>query len=399
MQSYDIVTVGGGLGGSALAKAMAERGARVLVVERETQFKDRVRGEALSPWGGAEAKRLGIHSLLTAAGGSMNRHMRVFFEGALMTERDFAATTPQGCGWLTYYHPKMQELLIEAAAKAGAEVRRGARVRGVKPGKPAVVTIEQSGKTEDVSCRLAVGADGRGSMVRQWGGFTVTNDPQKLLFSGVLFDDMPAREDTFCWFLAPSRGELGFTFPQQNARVRAYFGFHKDTKLARLQGAHDITRFKEHAKGLGFPDEILSAKPAGPLATFEGADSFVDHPYSDGVVLIGDAAATSDPTFGQGMSLALRDVRVLCEALASSDDWDKAAHGYAEEHDRYYEVQHKTDNWIGDLFMTLGPEGEAMRARALPLIAQDPTRIPDCGHAGPEMPSDETARKRLFGEV
>src|SRR5438093_682427 len=42
MQSYDIITVGGGLAGSALAKAMAERGARVLVVERETHFKDRV---------------------------------------------------------------------------------------------------------------------------------------------------------------------------------------------------------------------------------------------------------------------------------------------------------------------------------------------------------------------
>ena len=60
MKTYDIVTVGGGLGGSALAKVMAERGARVLVVEREAHFKDRVRGEALSPWGVADAKALGL---------------------------------------------------------------------------------------------------------------------------------------------------------------------------------------------------------------------------------------------------------------------------------------------------------------------------------------------------
>lgn len=52
--TYDIITVGGGLGGSALAKAMAEHGARVLVVERETQFKDRIRGENFAPWGVAE---------------------------------------------------------------------------------------------------------------------------------------------------------------------------------------------------------------------------------------------------------------------------------------------------------------------------------------------------------
>jgi flavin-dependent dehydrogenase len=57
---YDIITVGGGLGGSALAKAMAAHGARVLVVERETQFKDRVRGEFMAPWGVAEARELGI---------------------------------------------------------------------------------------------------------------------------------------------------------------------------------------------------------------------------------------------------------------------------------------------------------------------------------------------------
>ena len=48
---YDIITVGGGLGGSALAKVLAERGARVLVVERESQFKDRVSGEWMAPWG------------------------------------------------------------------------------------------------------------------------------------------------------------------------------------------------------------------------------------------------------------------------------------------------------------------------------------------------------------
>jgi flavin-dependent dehydrogenase len=65
--AYDIVTIGGGLGGSALAKAMAEYGAGVLVLERETQFRDRVRGEYLSPWGVAEVGRLGLNATLEAA--------------------------------------------------------------------------------------------------------------------------------------------------------------------------------------------------------------------------------------------------------------------------------------------------------------------------------------------
>jgi menaquinone-9 beta-reductase len=63
-QNYDIITVGCGIAASALAKAMAERGARVLVLERETKFKDRVRGEGLVCWGGGEARELGIYELL-----------------------------------------------------------------------------------------------------------------------------------------------------------------------------------------------------------------------------------------------------------------------------------------------------------------------------------------------
>jgi 2-polyprenyl-6-methoxyphenol hydroxylase-like FAD-dependent oxidoreductase len=63
-RSYDIITVGGGIAASTLAKAMAGRGAKVLVLEREKQFKDRVRGEAVVPWGVAEANELGLCSLL-----------------------------------------------------------------------------------------------------------------------------------------------------------------------------------------------------------------------------------------------------------------------------------------------------------------------------------------------
>ena len=46
---------------------MAEHGARVLVLESETKFKDRVRGEAMVSWGVNEAKELGIYSNLKDA--------------------------------------------------------------------------------------------------------------------------------------------------------------------------------------------------------------------------------------------------------------------------------------------------------------------------------------------
>jgi flavin-dependent dehydrogenase len=45
-KTYDLITIGGGLAGSAFAGAMAERGFSALVLERDTHFKNRVRVNA-----------------------------------------------------------------------------------------------------------------------------------------------------------------------------------------------------------------------------------------------------------------------------------------------------------------------------------------------------------------
>ena len=114
--------------------------------------------------------------------------------------------------------------------------------------------------------------------------------------------------------------------------------------------------------------------------------------------MIGDAAAASDPSWGQGLSLTLRDVRVLRDQLLTYKDWEVAGHTYAREHDRHYGVTHTTDNWLTQLFFAIGLEAEAIRAKALPLISQDETRAPDHIYSGPDLPADETVRRRFFGE-
>lgn len=49
--SSDLIIVDGGMAGAALAACMSRSGARVLVLEGSVQFRDRVRGEAMHPWG------------------------------------------------------------------------------------------------------------------------------------------------------------------------------------------------------------------------------------------------------------------------------------------------------------------------------------------------------------
>lgn len=399
MPDYDIITVGGGIGGASLAKAMAERGYRVLVLEREKQFRDRVRGEWIGPWGVAEAKELGVYDALMAAGG----HHPTFFAtraGPMaLPERklleDCAMHEPQ----LTMYHPAMQEAVLKAAEAAGAEVRRGTKALAVIAGAEPKVEIEGGAGKETLSARLVVGADGRNSMVRKWAGFDVQEDPAEQTLAGVLLENMPISDDASVAVFNPAFQQVALLFPQGDGRVRGYFGSRIASGI-RLAGNGDFARFVELCVQTGAPAEMYEgAKQAGPLATFDGFDSWVEHPYKDSVALVGDAAATSDQTWGQGCSISLRGARLLRDALLSGDDWDAAGHKYASAAVEFFRHVRTVEHWQTQIMMEPGPEADAVRAKVLPRLAMDPTALPDTGFAGPELaPADEAARAKLFGD-
>jgi 2-polyprenyl-6-methoxyphenol hydroxylase-like FAD-dependent oxidoreductase len=399
VEHFDVVTVGGGLAGSAFAKAMAERGARVLVLERESEFRDRVRGEALAPWGVAELAALGLLDAVGPAIADELHTWRLFVAGMPVAERAFQPTTLQGLNWLAFYHPVAQRACLDAAERAGAEVRRGARVGQIAPGRPPSVAIEHDGRRAEVAARIVVAADGRGSAARRLGGFETCRDPEKLLFAGVYLADVALAPGYFYQFSDPFRGRIAYVFPQRERRARCYVGWNRVADVPRLTGESSFPRFRAEAEEIGVPaDALAEARVAGPLATFDGADTWVEHPYRDGIALLGDAAVTSDPTWGQGMSMALRAARLLRDALVTSDDWDTAGHAYARELRRVYEVVHRADGWFQQLFMEVGPDADERRERAFPLLAADPTRAVDVPSSGPESACDEAARRRFFGE-
>jgi len=377
---------------------MAEQGARVLLLEREIHFKDRVRGEQMHPWGVAEAKALGVYDLLVSTCGHELPWWDVYSGDTRTEHRNLPDTTPQRAPEFSFFHPTMQEVLLQAAADAGAEVRRGAVVANVRRERSPIVVVEQGGHIDEIAARLVVGADGRTSLTRKWAGFTVQRDPDSRFISGVLFDDMPVPEDTSYIVANPSLGKAVPFFPQGAGRVRAYLVHQKSTSR-RFQGNADLRDFVDEAKRAGAPATYFnSARMAGPLATFDAADTWIEHPYQDGVVLMGDAASSNDPSFGSGLSLTVRDARVLRDALMQYEDWDVAGHAYARQHDTYYGILHTVTRWVGQLIYDTGQEAEARRARAVPLLTKDRTRMPDHIFSGPDRPVDQSTLRRLFGE-
>jgi menaquinone-9 beta-reductase len=396
---YDIITVGGGLGGATLAKAMAENGSRVLVLERERQFKDRVRGEGTFPWGVAELQKLGVYQLLLDTCARSIQWMDTYMGGVCTEHRDLIATSQQRVPMLNWIHYEMEEVLLRAAEDAGAEVRRGVRASGLTPGTSPSVFLEDQGRVEELHARLVVCADGRGSLARKWINLPVQQESYGMLLAGVLCQatpDVPA--DTNHFFLFPGPGVFAFLCPQSHGRTRAY-AWHPRERDHRFQGAEDIPRFVEQSVKAGVPAQWYSGlEPVGPLATFDGTDNWVDHPYQDGIALIGDAAASMDPSYGQGQSLAALDARVLRDQLLTHSDWNLAGYAYAKAHDHNFAAVHEYSRLFYQMFYAIGPEADSRRARALPLIAQDPTRIPDGLVSGPEIPLGEVVTRRFFGE-
>ena len=400
--TYDVAIAGGGLGGAALAKSMAEHGARVLVIEHERQFKDRVRGEAMFPWGYAEVQALGAADCFARAGRHHLNWLDTYVASDLVEHREVVPSTKHQLPLLACYHPAMQESLLIAAAKAGATVRRGAAVRQVRPsarpGASPEMVIEEDGRAEMVCARLVVGAEGRTSVVRTSARFKVERDPEDMMIAGVLLENVPASDAILQGIYNFALGQLAIVIPQGGGRVRMYLCYHDQTQ-ARFQGLGDVARFFDGCKKTGAKAEIFEGvKQVGPLATFSCAHSWVNHPYRDGVALVGDSATSSDPTWGQGLSLTMRDARVLRDHLMRSDDWNVAGHAYADEHDGYASRMHTFHQWMTAMYLAAGPDADARRARAMPLIGQDPSRQPDVLFAGPDLPIDEAARKRFFGE-
>lgn len=392
--AYDVVTVGGGLGASAFAASMAKQGVRVLILEKEPQFKDRVRGEYMCPWGVAEAKKLGVDAAL-----KNNCATELPFVDMGFGPRNLPETTPQQLASISFFHPEMQETLLAQAESAGAEVRRGVSATNIQPGANPSVLAASNGHEERITARLIVAADGRASAARKWAGFSVQKDEHPYHFAGVLLTGVPVRKDGCSFIFNPEFGLVGGVVPQGDGRCRAYLGYPTDGTF-RLQGGDKLGEFFAQSQKVApiFADCYVQAKSLGPLAAFDAGYVWVDHPYRQGVALIGEAAAVSDPSFGQGMSLTLRDAHVLRDALLGDSDWDRAGHEYAKQHDVYFQNIHTVCCWLRSLFQEQGPAADSRRQKAMPKIMEDLTRVPDHLFSGPDLRTDETVRARLFGE-
>ena len=373
----DVVIVGGGIAGSALALVLARRGASVTVLERQQDYADRVRGEYVHPWSVAEAQQLGLVDILLAARGVFVTRGIGYDESipsgaAEARARDVTTMVPGVAGGLGVGHPAACCALSQAAEAAGARYWRGASKVSVMAGAYPAVAFETDGGVQQVQCRLVVGADGRNSTVRSQAGIQLRGAEPTHLFSGMLVGDVSEwPQDTYA---TASEGEVQCQiFPQGEKRVRLYTTTAPDQRRRYDGGPAGRARFLGDFRGMRcmpLAQCLADGTPLGPCATFAGEDTWADVPFVEGVVLIGDAAGYNDPLIGQGLSLALRDARVLSEILVTTERWSpESLWPYGEERRKRVQRVRFTAALMADLYGSFGPGAPARRRRFLSRLA------------------------------
>jgi hypothetical protein len=85
------------------------------------------------------------------AGGAHSVSGVINYAGSQPVRRDLLTTTPSRAGNLNWYHPALQEALIDLASMMGAQVRRGVTVAGVTPGRPVRVGAREHRTTEEIT--------------------------------------------------------------------------------------------------------------------------------------------------------------------------------------------------------------------------------------------------------
>ena len=188
-EAFEVIIIGGGIAGNALAAVLAQAGRAILVLERSTVYRDRVRGEVFQPWGVAEARRLDLHETLKRAGGTHHSRFVPYDETVEPAEAEAAALAldkilPGVPGTLGVGHPRACEELRIAAAAAGAQVLQGIENTETELGHGPTVRYSLNGAEHAARCRLVIGADGRESAVRRRAGITLHATEPRLSMAG-----------------------------------------------------------------------------------------------------------------------------------------------------------------------------------------------------------------------
>jgi 2-octaprenyl-3-methyl-6-methoxy-1,4-benzoquinol hydroxylase len=309
----DVAVAGGGVVGAACALALAHAGLEVALVEprpapRWLADRPDLRVYALAPDNAELLGRLGVWPQVAMARAHPYRRMRVWdAAGGGEMRFDAAAMAREELGWIVE-NDLLVDRLWAALAAAGVRLHCPARVEAMEQDAAAArLRLDDGTRLE---ARIAVAADGAGSVLRGLAGLDV--DAHDYHQRGVVafIETVRPHEDT-AWqrFLptgplallpfAGGRSSIVWTLPDaEAARVLALDDDAFSTALTDASAAR-----------------LGHATPVSPRLAFPLRRQLVRQQVAGRVLVLGDAAHAVHPLAGQGVNLGLRDVAALLDEI------------------------------------------------------------------------------------
>jgi 2-polyprenyl-6-methoxyphenol hydroxylase-like FAD-dependent oxidoreductase len=295
------------------------------------------------------------------------------------------------------YHPALQQQLIEAAEQAGATVLRGTELVAIeRRSDDFTVTVRDEGGIREYRPPVVIAADGSGSATAKSFGIQRQRDPDTTWLVGWRVSGHQL--DPSATHAVEIDGGVSFIFPQADnfARVYAVLRAEQMAPIRRDQtGATFLATVAPVMPGL----DAEGTTSAGPQGVFGNADSWTVKHDIPGLLVIGDAASSNDPTQGHGISLSFRDASELKTAIAGSGPDPEMLRALQLRIRQYRQTMRITAQWMARLWMTVGPEADARRERYGMARESDPEAG---GYArllvnGPgELVPDAAAERRFF---
>ncbi|GLY18906.1 FAD-dependent oxidoreductase [Kineosporia rhizophila] len=348
----NVLVVGGGAAGTAVAIRLADAGVAVDLAELKPEPMGVGSGITLQGNALRVLRQLGVWEQVQAAGYAFDSlGLRAPDPaGTLLVEMpDDRTGGPDLPATVGMPRPELARILLERAADAGVKVRFGRTVTG----------LEQDGDGVDVTFAdgsrgrydLVVGADGIRSSVRRLLGVELDT---KAVGMGIwrTFGPRPAGVTRTDLFYGGPSYIAGYCPTGENS-LYAYI-VEPAQDRSTLSDEQRLSTMKQLAEAYHGPwDEIRENLTDPSRVNYTWFETHVlPAPWNRGrVVLIGDAAHSCPPTVAQGAAMALEDGAVLADLLLGGervDDelWDAFTARRFERASTVVEASNQLCTWL-----------------------------------------------------